>query len=68
MGFFIPHIIFWIAVEIIFDPGVIVVQVGEAPAVVYDKNTKKLIIPSYEQTKHIIKCIERNDSRCLRSN
>ena len=61
-------IITFLAIAIALDPAVITINVGEAPAVIYDKNDKSWTLPSYEQTKHIIKCIERSDSRCLRSN
>ena len=59
-------IITFLAIAIALDPGTIIVNVGEAPAVVYDQTTKSLTVPSYEQTKYIIRCIERDRSSCLR--
>lgn len=68
MGFFVPHLLFWISVHVVFDPGVIKIQIQNAPAVVYDKNDGSWAIPVYEESKHFIKCIQDNNINCLKGN
>ena len=61
-------VVLFLMAGIIVDPGVISVNVGSAPGIIYDRNDKSWTLPIYDQTKHIVKCIERDRARCLRGN
>lgn len=60
--------ILFLVATIVVDPGVISLQVGKAPGIIYDRNDESITIPIIEETKHIVECIERDRTRCLRGN
>lgn len=61
MGIFI-----FIFAVIILNPGEISVQVDDKPKIIYNRETKKWTVPIYENTKHVIQCIERGRVKCLK--
>ena len=68
MGFFISHLIFWVAIEIIFDPGIIHLRVNKLPTIKYDKNNASWEVPAYREVKSGIACLNTKGIKCLKGN
>lgn len=61
-------ILAFLAVAAAFQPGTIKIGVENTPTVYYNIDKEEWTVPVYDQTKHIINCIERDRVRCLRGN
>ena len=60
-------IILFLMAGIMSDPGTVQLQ-WNVSAVIYDTEKKEWTVPVYEETKHIIRCVERDRVQCLRGN